>query len=271
MEPEDIEKLPESVREWDEVKNSKDLNVFWDQMSNLRSKIGTGLYKPGEDAGSEDWGKFLNKAVDLSSGKLIPAPNPEDQEQTEALYRALGKPTDPKEYEFAEIEGAELPDERKEFIRKIAHETGLTKNQLKKLDAAVRGKDFELLQAQKLEFDNGLKDLSREWGLVTEERTHLAKKIAKTFFPQFGEDPILNAEEIKSFYSLAKQLGNNTQEFRQQGNAGNDVMSPQEAADKINEIRSNPKHAYYDRNSHAHEAAKTRMRELYKIKNNISN
>ncbi len=266
MNEEGLKQFPEATHEWDEIKNSDTPEIFWDRMTNMRSKFGTGVFKPGDDAGAEDWGKFTNKVIELSGERLMPRPDLEDAEQQAALFKTLGRPDDLKDYEFAEIEGHTLPDERKEFIAKIAHEIGLTKKQLKILDQKVRESDIQNHDSSLETFNNQLKDLKQEWGLTYDERVHAAKKIAKTFFPQLAEDTNFSSAELKSFYSLAKQFGSNGQEFQSQGDQGNNLMSPDEAATKISEIRNNKDHPYNNPQAQGHQLAKDKMRKLYLIK-----
>ena len=269
MNEEQLAVLPESVRDWDEAKNSETPEIFWDRLSNLRSKFGTGLFKPGEDAGSEDWGKFTNKAIELSGERLMPRPDLEDAEQRSALLKTLGRPDDATGYEFAEVEGADLPDARKTFISELAFKAGLTKSQLKIMDETMRTTDVEARKAGEDAHGSQLKELSQEWGLASPDRINQAKKVAKVFFPHLGDDPVLSAAELKSFYSLSKQLGSSSQEFKDQGDQGNGGMTPQDAATKISEIRNNKEHPYYDPQSSGHTAAKKQMHDLYRVKNNL--
>ncbi len=270
MNEEQLKAFPEAIRDWDEAKTAESPEIFWDQMTNLRSKIGTGLYQPGNDAGSEDWGKFTNKAIELSGDRLIPRPDLEDSEQRNALFRTLGMPEDAKGYEFADIEGApELATARKEFLSGIALEIGLTKSQLKTLDQKVREVDLNSMNDAQASHDNGLKELKQEWGFAYDERVFAAKKIAATFFPHLDVETNFGAEELKAFQSISKQLGGGSKEFRDQGNQHSDLITPLEAADKIAEIRNNKEHPYNDRLKVGHDAAKKRMRELYLIKNNL--
>ncbi len=271
MNEEGLKVLPESTHDWDEVKNSDTPEVFWDRISNLRTKFGTGLFKPGEDAGDEDWGKFSTKAIELSGERLMPRPDLEDAEQQNALYKTLGRPDDAKGYEFAEIEGApELTDDRRTFLSEMAFKANLTKSQLKALDETVRGADVEAMNAHNNTLHEAEKELKQEWGLTFPDRKHQAEKVAKVFFPHLGDTPTLNAAEIKSFYSIAKQLGQSSKEFTEQGDQINLGMSPSEANDKIAEIRGNKDHAYFHVNAPGHAAAKAKMSEYYKIKNNIA-
>lgn len=268
MNEEELQALPEAVREWDEAVNSESPEVFWDRMSNMRSKIGTGLYQPGEDAGSEDWGKFVNKAIELSGDRLLPRPDLEDPEQRNALYKTLGRPEEANGYEFEDIEGVgNLSDERKEFVANLAFEAGISNQQLKILDAGIRKADQAQLDAQMEGINEGLKGLKQEWGLANDERTHLAKKVAATFFPHIGEDAILSAEELRAFYSIGKQLGSNTTEFKDQGDQHQNGISPDEAEMKIAEIRNNKDHPYHNPQAAGHAAAKKKMRQLYLAKN----
>lgn len=269
MNEEQLAVLPESVRDWDEAKNSETPEIFWDRLSNIRSKFGTGLFKPGEDAGSEDWGKFSAKAIELSGERLMPRPDLEDAEQRGALLKTLGRPDDAAGYEFAEVEGGDLSAERKTFISDLAFKAGLTKSQLKIMDETMRSADVAARNAGVEANTNALKELNQEWGLTSPDRMNVAKKVATIFFPHLGADPDLSAAEFKSFYSLSKQLGSSSQEFKDQGDQGNLGMTPQEASDKIGEIRGNKGHAYYDPQAAGHAAAKKRMHELYRVKNNL--
>lgn len=269
MDQEHIEQFPESVREWDEVKNSETPEVFWDRVSNMRSKFGTALFKPGEDAGEEDWKKFTQKAIELSGNKLIPA-DLDDPEQQNIVMKRLGVPDDLNGYEFAEVEGLDLSDDRKAFLKQVAFDAKLTKAQLKLLDEKVRTADLEAMNQAKDSFKSGMTELRQEWGMAYDDRVHQANKIAKTFFPHLGDEPVLSPAELKSFHALAKQLGQNTTEFRDQGDQNNNTMTPQEAGAKIAEIRNNPDHPYHHSNKPGNKEARAKMRELYKIKNNIA-
>ena len=266
MDEAQLEQFPESVREWDEIKNSESPEVAWDRLSNMRSKIGTGLYQPGEDAGSEDWDKFTSRAVELSGNRLIPRPDLEDEESRTSLYRSLGMPEDMKDYEFSQIEGAEADEEYQNFIRGIAHKAGLTKSQLKYMDEEITKANVAVAEANEEQFNAGLTQLKQEWGLAYDDRVHQAMKVVDAFFPVL-KDANLSANDLASFYALSKQLGGSSQEFQRQGQQSSSSMSPDDAAEKISEIRNNKDHPYNNPQDPAHAAAKKKMRNLYLIKN----
>lgn len=271
MNEEGLKLLPESIHDWDEVKNSDDSEKFWDRIKNLRTKFGTGLFKPGDDAGAEAWGKFSEKAVELSGDRLMPKPDLEDAEQRNALYKTLGRPDDAAGYEFADVEGSELTDTHKTFMSEMAFKSNLTKSQLKAMDETIRTANLDSSNEAEKTFSDAVKELKQEWGLTYSDRLHQAKKVARSFFPHLGDDPILTAAEMKSFHSLFKQLGENNTEFTDQGEGRNNQgMSPSEASAKIIEIRENKEHPYFDAGKPGHTAARARMSELYRIKNNIA-
>jgi len=269
MNEEQLAVLPEAVRDWDEAKNSDTPEIFWDRIGNIRSKLGTSLHKPGSDAGDEDWNKYVAKAIDASDGRLMPKVNLEDDEQMTNLFTSLGRPAESSGYEFEAIEGADLDEDRQKFIQDIAFKANLTKAQLKSLDKEIRTADMNAKVESDNAFTEGLKELRQEWGLANDERTHAAVKIAKTFFPHLGDKPTLSAVELRAFFSLAKQLGQGNAEFKDQLNNDPTGMDPDEASEKISEIRNNKEHPYNNPRDPGHKAAKRKMRSLYLIKNNL--
>ena len=115
-----------------------------------------------------------------------------------------------------------------------------------------------------------LKGLRQEWGITFDDRQHQAEKIAKTFFPHLGDDLSLSAAEVKAFHSLSVQLHGKGAEFKDQhSNDGSDMMAPAEAQEKIDEIRGNKEHPYFNHLAPGHKAAKDKMRKLYRIKNSL--
>ena len=269
MNEEQIKVLPESIRDWDEVKNSDTPEIFWDRIGNMRKKIGTGLYKPGDDAGKEDVAAFLSKAVELSGGALLPKPDPENKDAMSALYSAMGRPTDAEGYEFAELDGAKMGDDYKKFISELGFKLNLTKAQLKGMDETFRTRDLTVASEATNQFKDDLKTLNQEWGFAFDDRVHMAKKVAKTFFPHLDPNTDFSASELRSFHSIAKQFKAGGKEFTDQNNDDVTHMTPNEAAIKISEMRNNKEHAYNKPQDPGHKAAKKQMREWYLIKNKL--
>jgi hypothetical protein len=234
----------------------------------MRSKLGTGLYKPGEDAGKEDIAKFLTKAVELSDGKLLLRPDPENEDAMNALFSALGRPAEAGDYEFEELEGATLDDDYKKYMSTMAHKLNLTKAQLKTLDKEMRTERLTREHDAQTGFDSKLNELSQEWGFAFAEREHMAKKVAGAFFPQL-KDANFSADELRSFYAISKQFKGSGKEFAEQGDQGDQSITPSEASAKISEIRNNKEHPYNNVQDSGHKLAKQTMRNLYKVKNGL--
>jgi len=269
MNEEQLAVLPEQVRSWDEAKNSDTPEIFWDRLTNMRSKIGTGLYKPGEDAGKEDVAAFLNKAVELSNGKLLPRPSDDDEESMSALYSAMGRPADAEGYEFAELDGNKIGDDYKKFVSELGFKLNLTKSQLKNLDETFRTRDLNVANEASNKFKDDLSTLNQEWGFAYDQRVHMAKKVASTFFPHLDPDTDFSASELRSFHSIAKQFASGGKEFASHDSEQGNMMTPLDASAKIAEMRNNKDHPYNNPRAPGHDDAKKKMRELYKIKNNL--
>ena len=269
MNEEQLKVLPESVRDWDEAKNSDTPEIFWDRMTNMRKKIGTGLYKPGEDAGKEDVASFLSKAVELSGGMLLPKPDADNAEAMNALHVAMGRPADAEGYEFAELEGHKMGDDYKKFIAELGFKLNLSKDQLKGMDETFRTRDLNVASEAQSKFRDDLNALSQEWGFAFDERSHMAKKVAKAFFPQLGDDATFSAAELRSFHSIGKQFASGGKEFTDQGDNHQTHMTPGEASIKISEMRNNKDHPYNNVQDTGHKAAKKQMRDYYKVKNGL--
>lgn len=263
---EQLQQFPESVRDWDEIKNSDSVEKVWDRFANMRSKLGTALFAPSEEAGKDTLLAFDTKAVELSQKRLMTRPDLEDEEQREALYTQLGRPDSPEGYELAEVEGSTIDDDRKKFITDLAHKAGLTKAQLKKLDAEIRTNEVATMGAQLRAHDEAMATLKTEWGLSFNDRVHIAKKVAEKFLPDAKQ---LSATELRAFHKIGKSLGG-TAEFRDQNHENQQDTDPQEARAQINEIRANKEHPYFDHSKPGHDEARLKMRKLYKIANNIA-
>ena len=269
MNEEQLAVLPEAVRGWDEAKNSETPEIFWDRMTNMRTKIGTGLYKPGEDAGKEDIATFLSKAVELSGGALLPKPDPANEDAMKALFSAMGRPADAEGYEFAELDGAKMGDDYKKFISELGFKLNLTKDQLKGMDETFRTRDLTVASDAQTKFKDDLKTLNQEWGYAFDERAHMAKKVAKAFFPHLDPETAFSAAELKSFHAIAKQFASGGKEFSSQNNDDQISVTPNEASVKISEMRNNKEHPYNNVQDPGHAAAKKQMREWYLIKNQL--
>lgn len=256
------EMLPESVRDWQEAKDSDSPEKFFGQMENMRGLIGQSIRIPSEEAGPDDWQKFYDKLGSKVKG-LMPTPDANNPDAMRAAFKALGMPEEPTGYELPEIQGVELDSDRTEALRKAAHEFGLTAQQFKGVLGAALQMDAAALEAQANQTEAGMAALHKEWGQAFDQKAAQAEAVRKQFFghvPEGGMGP----ETIKAFASLAEALGGETMEVATQV-GGKGRLTPAEAEARIGEIMDNQDGPYWKHDHPGHQAAVQRVIELQRM------
>lgn len=268
--------LPEDVRGWDEVKNSDVPEKFWNQMINMRSRMGSSIRIPSDDAGEEDRAAFHKKLQEKVPG-LMSTPNYDDETTLNDVYAKMGRPAEAKDYkvpEFKDSKGNVLKDAGKavaESLRDAAFKAGLSQKKYEELLASIvtpsigtHERTLELQQADRTK-------LAEKWGVAHERNTTTVNNFLKHTDAPEGVLKALEAGTVDSdtmtwIHSLATNTISKKSGF-QSDNSDNSVMSPDEAAIKISEIRNNKAHPYNNRMDPGNASAKKFMRELYLLKN----
>lgn len=275
-EPSWTESLPESVREWDEVKNSSDPEKFWDQMVNMRSRMGSSIRIPGEDAGKEDIAAFHEKLQSKVPG-LMATPDFENEEALQDLYTRMGRPAESKEYKTPElkdslgnvVEGVDL--KWAEAFKDIAHKAGLSQKKYDDIVTAVASstmaQNAQIAEAQKAD----KAELEKEWGAAYDRNSKIVETfVSKSDAPESLVNALKEGAVGKDIMIWLNSLATTTlgkgSEF-QADDSNRGVMTPEEAAIKISEIRNNKEHPYNKKNDPGHDAAKKLVRQLYLLKN----
>ena len=194
--------LPESVRTWDEFKDVDNADAGFERLAHMRTKFGTGLFAPGDDASEKDWEDFYGKLSERTAGKVMPRPDAEDAEGTAALYKQLGRPEEASGYEFAEGTNPETAA----AFGALAHKNNLTVAQMKGLDEGMVVMLAERNEANTIERTAGLDTLKGEWGAAWTERTALAEKVRATFL-DFIPAGGMNAATMAALHKLGAALG----------------------------------------------------------------
>lgn len=268
--------LPEDVREWDEVKNSDAPEKFWDQMVNMRSRMGSSIRIPSDDSGEEDRAAFYKKLQDKVPGLMV-SPDFDKEETLADMYSKMGRPKEAKDYKAPEfknskgekIEGAGA--KLAESFKEAAFKAGLSQKRYEEvLSSLISPAIGENEKAAGLRLADKAK-LAETWGAAHERNsTIVANFLAQTDAPK-GVTDALTAGTVDSttmvwLHNMAtKSLGKG--ENFQQDNSASGVMTPDEAAIKISEIRNNKTHPYNNRMDPGNKSAKKFMRELYLLKN----
>lgn len=231
--------LPESVRGWDEVKNSDSAEKFWGQVENMRGLIGRSLRIPSEEAGEEDWAKFRGKLKDVPGIAMLPAG--EEAEQWKEFYGKV--PEGVRRAWFDESKG--------EFLS---------------ADEAAAA------EARSAAVQDGLRDLGKEWGNAFDDNLGVAlqavrsvdKKLGGTLVAALdatgiGNDPAM----IRAFYEIGKMLGE--EPMRGGGGSGSFAITPAEALERISEIQNNRQDPYHDAGHPKHRERVAHVHGLYEM------
>ena len=232
--------LPETVRGWDEVKNSDSPEKFWDQMTNMRSLVGQSIRIPTEEAGEEQWTQFHEKLKTKVPG-LMPTPNSDDDASMQTLYRQLGQPEKAEEYKIPQLDGqgTQLDVGPVEAFRGIAHKYGLNQKQFEGIVTEFTGLNVEGAIQAKQAHDAKITELKNEWGAAYDQNINLIKALAtKTDAPQALMDAINNstadAASLRWMYQVAKQFGGaEGVNLISDQSQGTQVMTPAEAQQLI--------------------------------------
>lgn len=270
------ESLPEDVRQWDEVKNSDAPEKFWDQMVNMRSRMGSSIRIPSSEAGEDDRAAFYKKLQEKVPG-LMPTPDFDKGEHVETLYAKMGRPEKADAYalpEFKDSKGNVLEGAGKdlaESFKEVAFNAGLNQKKYEEVLSAIIKPSLQAREeAQELHMVDKAK-LAEEWGAAYDRNskvvaTFIAQSDAPESLTKAIESGSIDSGTMKWLHGLATKTIGKQGSFQADDNNTN-VMSPEEASMKISEIRNNKQHPYNNKFDPGNAAAKRYMRELYLLKN----
>ena len=196
---------------------------------------------------------------------IMVKPNEEDQVAMDAFYESIGRPKEVGDYEIPKIEGMEeLPQERIEFLRGIAHKQGMTKKQFKNMLSEILEADKLAMDAHKNNIVESRDRLKREWGEAFDGRNNAVLTAAKNSgAPEeiVGaiENGVMRGESLKWLYGLMS-AGTESTNFADQHGATR--LSPVEAEAQINEIMGNKNGPYWDASHPAHAATMKKVIDL---------
>ncbi len=214
---------------WDEVKNSENMEGFMSQMGNMRSLLGNSIRIPSEEAGAEDWSAFNEKLTSKVPG-LLKIPDLDDSDGRKALYDKLGRPEKHEGYDPVD----DMPD-----LREVAHEAGLSKRQYEVMMKAAQGNQNEIMDMVKENTQKSQIELKNKWGEAYPQRTQAIQNlINQTEAPQALKDMVakgsLNGEMSEWLYGIVKQFGGEEAIINDVTNQA--MLDPGEAMEQADEI-----------------------------------
>jgi len=226
----------------------------------------------------DDLAKSYKHLEKLQGKEHLPIPTDEnDSDAWNEVFKRLGKPDDPNQYEFPSLaEDAQFqPDETfTEGLKQKAHELGLTPKQASELyrwyaeDIGEQSVKQSQEQAQKFRQESE-QQLRKEFGNEFDNRV----KAAQQAVHQFGGDDLAQLLEqtgLGNHPAIVKafaEIGVNVLSEDKIGGSGPRQFgyTPDQAMDEISRLKQSDEfmQKYMDRNTPGHQDAVERMTRLY--------
>jgi hypothetical protein len=248
----------------------------WEALENgyreLESYRGNSIRIPSKEAGDESWNEFNEKITKIPGVTLLPQEG--DTEGWNNYYQQLGAPADPSGYILEapeELQGMEATDFAE--FQQVAHANHLTREQAQ---GVFQHLTQNLVEADKAAAEESMRmvdEYKRSYGANFEHALNEAKAAAITleaelpgiseYMNSIGPDSkTFDVNTVKMLTLFAKLSG-------EQGLIGGGrtsmAINKEEAMLQVQEIRDNPDHPYNNELDPAHEAAKTKVANLYKM------
>lgn len=230
--------LPESIRDWDEVKNSDSPEKFWDQVSNLRSMMGRSIRIPTEDAGEDVRNAFMQKIMEVEGVMATP----DTAEGWVETISSLGE--DVQRALYQQLTG--MDTFRDENVRQLQDD----------MDAKIA---------------EGLDKLRQEWGNGFDRQVSTAKNAVKVLDQALGGNRLVKAldetgagnhpEMIAAFAKIGEMLGERP--VIDGVGVNTFAITPAEAKERIAEIEANP--AYWDASHPESKILRDKRSKYYEI------
>lgn len=259
--------LSADLRDSAALADIKDLNSLAKSYMSAQTMIGGSVRIPGEDASDEQRAEFYEKLKTVPG--VVKLPNPENAEEVAAFYQSLGAPETAEEYSIDMPEGFDIAGY--EHLISAAKQAGLTNDQLKILANAEIAKNTDSIQAMEAAKVEGSKLLDQAFGADKEARLAGAKAAARVYGEKYPDavNELINGPAGNN-PALVMMLADLGKSMSEQGHAGMKSTvkygtTPDEAQMKIEEIRNNPTHPYYDQANPGHKEAVDRMQKLYAL------
>jgi hypothetical protein len=263
------ESLPNEIKDWDEVKNAKDSDSFWTQMSNMRSMMGQSIRIPTEDAGADVLKEFDDRLM-TKVPSLMRKPDFEDDEVMASFYQQMGRPEDKEKYVAPELsapEGIVLNESLAGDFKDIAFNHGLSQKQYEGVVKDYTASSVDVAQSQLEAHQQGMSELNKEWGAAFDQNIDRAEAIRSKYFGDVVEDiNLAGAPIVKAFNSIAERFGKEgSDNLIQEAIPRSNILAPAEAKERLNEILGNKDHAYWSAQDPAHKDAVDKVVSLTKL------
>lgn len=188
----------------------------------------------------------LEKLQGVPAERLLKLPDESDAEGWKQVWRRLGAPEKPEDYQIEAKDGA-----AGEFLKAATgwfHELGIPKKAaqalIQKMDEFGAAQKARQAEAQKAERAEQMDNLKRNWGAAYDKNFQIIDRVAEEFGMDDKalmalRDAMGPAKAAEFLYGIGKKLGED-QYVSSDGsrvNSFGDAMTPAQARDAINALR----------------------------------
>jgi hypothetical protein len=216
---------------------------------------------------------YLEAEKRMSSSVRIPNENSTPEELSK-FYSKLGRPESVDKYDIS-LNTGETPDTSPGVaaLLNTAFEAGLTQRQAAAILGVYDKLAMEHIAATEKAAVEAKEALRKEWGADTEANLHAANVALKKFGERFPKEVAAlsrNSEFANNpvIISMFSEMGRRMQEGKSAQMPGDISMKTPKAlaAEKIQEVKGNPNHPYWNVYHPEHHKAKLEMDKLYSVK-----
>lgn len=262
-----IESIPEEYRDVPSIKEAGSMDNLLKGYVNLETKMGTAVFKPGDDADEEQWNSFYGKVNELAPGLTRVPTKDDDEKGWNSIYSKLGRPDDVSGYNVPEIkmgdDGVLDQSQYADDFKKVSHELGITGKQFTGLMNWIGQRTVDRLDAGTQKRDEVMAGLKKEWGDGTDARI---KRVNELIMEQGGKEAYESIGELGNNPYLIKMLDKmadtlmDESSLERQGPAG-DIATRTAIEDEISTLKKNA--AFLDRKDPDHQRTVERVNALY--------
>jgi len=210
------------------------------------------------------------RMVGADKARFLFAPNENSTpEERNEFYRKLGCPESPDKYSVKLPEnlpaGMQVNEQMQQHFAKIAHERGLNNDQFQAMVdgyTQFQAAQFENMQeAQVIKFEDGVKQLQREWRSDYDQNLKTANRAVQ----EFGLSEFLDAKGLANDPEMVKvmhKIGSMLLESKGPDSAG-DPGAAQSVQARIDSIRNDKNNPYHHKDMPGHDQAVEMMNKLY--------
>lgn len=246
--------LPMELRDDPSLASINDVGALAKSFVNAQQMLGNSIRIPSQEADSEAWNKFYEKLETVPGiGKV---PTPDDKEGFAEMMKNFGKPEDVSGYNFelADDFQARVDNGLMDSYKHLAHDLNLTNSQAQALVEFQMNAIAEQ-ERQFIESGKQTEDLLKQmWGSAHDTNVALAQSTLRNYADKFP-DAAQQIDQL-AYYNpiimdLLAQAGTGSLEGNHapsEGTSGFGNISPEEAHERILELRKSEQYRNYREN-----------------------